>query len=489
MSVHRKRLRLVGAVLSYGLLVTMGALLYDGYSSGDDTFIYMRYVGNALAGKGFTFNPGETSFGVTSPLWSFLMAGIAFMFGNSILVWKVTSAVLLGLKASALIWFLTRFNLGVWGTVILASVGTLEPHSFRWGATGMENSLAGLALVLAATTYYGFAVQPNKVLAVTLGVLLGVLPFARPEFVVLSGVLWTCLLFIGVRELSVASAAMVSTVSLMTLLTYRAFGALIPQTGVAKAIFLRQDLFYYGFSTSLKIVLSGSVGCLVLLIITRIYTKQMKALRMGVFATLLVAIVYLSFQNQLVSTRYASYLNVPIVLAAVITVAETVHARGKWRPLEALLLAMQIVVATAVLWFLFPVTRTNEAEEIRQIVKVVKERGHKGEDARVALTEVGAFGFYSNLYIVDLVGLTDKATLKWAQVNGPPKDISALEKLLVARGATYYIDTYAQELINGTQLDFVPVAEGRVRRANYTRGFVAPDIWRVYELTGRAAKE
>jgi arabinofuranosyltransferase len=485
---RRMRVRLFGAVLASGLLVTMGALLYDGDSSGDDSFIYMRYVANALGGKGFTFNPGETGFGVTGPLWSFLMAGIASLFGNSILVWKVTSAVLLGLKASALLWFLTRFNLGVWGTVILASVGTLEPHSFRWGATGMENSLAGLALVLAAITYYNFAVQPNKVLAVALGVLLGVMPFARPELVVLSVVLWTCLLFMGVRELSVASAATVLTVSLMAFLTYRAFGALVPQTAEAKAIFLRQDLPYYGFWTTLKIVLSGSLGCLILLIATRIYSKQMKALRMGVFATLLVAIVYLSYQNQLVSTRYASYLNVPIVLAAVIAVAETVQARGRWRTFEGLLLAMQAVAALAVLWFVFPVTRTNEAEEIRQIANVVKARTHEGQDARVALTEVGAFGFYSNLYIIDLVGLTDKATLKWAQVNGPPKDIAELERLLIFRGATYYIDSYAQELVNGRQLNFVPVAEGLVRRANYTRGFVGLDTWRVYQLTGRGAK-
>src|SRR5437016_6046423 len=120
------------------------ALLYGGASSGDDTFIYMRYVHDALAGHGYTFNPGEPSYGCTSSLWAFVMTPIAKLAGNNIWTWKIASSVLFGLRGSVLYLFLSRFRINIVWALFLTLAAVIEPHSFRWASSGMENSLAVL---------------------------------------------------------------------------------------------------------------------------------------------------------------------------------------------------------------------------------------------------------------------------------------------------------------------------------------------------------
>jgi len=60
------------AITFLSLFAILVSYFYCGPSHGDDTFIYMEYVDNALSGNGFVFNEGEKSYGVTSPLWTFL---------------------------------------------------------------------------------------------------------------------------------------------------------------------------------------------------------------------------------------------------------------------------------------------------------------------------------------------------------------------------------------------------------------------------------
>ena len=40
----------------------------------DDTFIHLRYAENLLQYGEFSFNPGEHTYGATSPLWIFGLA-------------------------------------------------------------------------------------------------------------------------------------------------------------------------------------------------------------------------------------------------------------------------------------------------------------------------------------------------------------------------------------------------------------------------------
>ena len=91
--------RLCALALFVGVALT--CRWYGGSAAGDDTFIYLRYVGNALAGDGYTFNVGERSFGVTSPLWTWSMTLVAAAFGNALEVYRLASTLLLATAAVA----------------------------------------------------------------------------------------------------------------------------------------------------------------------------------------------------------------------------------------------------------------------------------------------------------------------------------------------------------------------------------------------------
>src|SRR5690606_13659072 len=163
--------------------------LYAGPSSGDDTLIYMRYVGNALAGHGFVFNIGEQSYGATSSLWMLVMTPIAWIAGNTVAAWKATGAVLLGLAVGVQHAALTRARFGGLAAVLLAALVIADPHLLRWGATGMENGLSAFLLVLTAAKLQTLMSDAKRDAAIHLGALCGLLPFARPELAVLSLVL------------------------------------------------------------------------------------------------------------------------------------------------------------------------------------------------------------------------------------------------------------------------------------------------------------
>src|SRR5258708_6202438 len=161
-------------------------LLYGGASSGDDTFIYMRYVHNALAGHGFTFNPGEPSYGCTSALWAFVMTPIAKLTGNNIWTWKIASSVLFGLRGSVLYLFLSRFRISIAWTLFLTFAVIIEPLSFRWASSGMENSFAVLLLTGAGYLFWLCFQSASTLRVISLAIISCLLPFVRPEFAPIS---------------------------------------------------------------------------------------------------------------------------------------------------------------------------------------------------------------------------------------------------------------------------------------------------------------
>ncbi|MCC5875807.1 MAG: hypothetical protein JJU11_06275 [Candidatus Sumerlaeia bacterium] len=104
------------------------------------------------------------------------------------------------------------------------------------------------------------------------------------------------------------------------------------------------------------------------------------------------------------------------------------------------------------------------------------------EDDRVALTEVGVFGYYYGGYLIDLVGLVDPATVEWGKANGRPRQQSDLEALLRHRRATHYIQTFGNTPVTGETMDFVQLREWEVQRSNISGGAMISDTWRLYQL-------
>lgn len=460
------------------LAAGIAVMAYGGAVAGDDTFIYMRYVENALRGRGFTYNHGEPSYGVTSLLWTLLMTPVAALFGNVVATWKAATVVLSAARASLLLLLLRRVGAPRPWAAALVAVALLEPHTFRWSSSGMEGALALFALTAIAWLHCD--PRGGRARALVLGGAIGALPFVRPELGLFS-------LGVGVvawrdrpaeRAATVASAALTSALCLG--LAFFAMGSALPDTAAAKALFLHQASPTYGLFTCAKLLISGACGGLLLLLIRSRDRSSASSWRAVTIAAVGLAVAYLALRNQLVSTRYAVYLSAPIVLAAVLLVAEAL-GRGAVGQLVRGAIGLQIAASAAVLVFIFPVTRVSEIRDIRAFNDEIQ--GALPRDARVALSEIGIYGFYSGHYIIDLFGLTDPAVLGWGRRHGPPRTAPAREDLLLARGATHFIDAFAEELpLQGEHLRFTPIAEHLVVRDNFSAGKLVPSLWRLYRL-------
>jgi hypothetical protein len=163
---------------------TAGYLLRDYIT--DDTFIHLRFAQNLLELGEFSFNPGEQTYGATSPLW---VLGLAL-------------AMKIGLAPVAAAWFLGAFC-GL--ILILAADSIVERLTFaahwkvllmllvvsdvwflRWTFSGMETPLATALLVILLIPLVSVRTRgPMWHRYFAWGIGAGLAGLVRPEFLVM----------------------------------------------------------------------------------------------------------------------------------------------------------------------------------------------------------------------------------------------------------------------------------------------------------------
>jgi len=87
-----------GFVIIIPILLALYLSWINRYFYFDDTLIYVRYVKNFINGYGLVYNKGEYYNGLTSPLFTYLSVGIAYILNNVILAINFLSALFLVLS-------------------------------------------------------------------------------------------------------------------------------------------------------------------------------------------------------------------------------------------------------------------------------------------------------------------------------------------------------------------------------------------------------
>src|SRR5712671_5754588 len=141
--------RFLDALPALLLLAALMFPLRGGFT--DDGFIHVQYARNLMTRGEYSFNPGETSFGTTSPLWVMALAVVARPFGaGHALVTAGQTLSWLAALATVLVFHHLMLLLGASRrTAILGSVAfAADVWLVRWGALGMESSLAACMAAL-----------------------------------------------------------------------------------------------------------------------------------------------------------------------------------------------------------------------------------------------------------------------------------------------------------------------------------------------------
>lgn len=145
----------------------------------DDAYIYVKYIENLAQGSGYSFNPGETSFGVTSFLFTILGAAI-----KKVLPWldAVTVCLWIGMVSHGLLlWFAQRVVYRLtenYPVSLLAGfmLAFCRPIYFT-APSGLET----LLFLSAASAIFYYGLRTIRINLVVLGVGGALLYLSRPE--------------------------------------------------------------------------------------------------------------------------------------------------------------------------------------------------------------------------------------------------------------------------------------------------------------------
>jgi arabinofuranosyltransferase len=398
----------------------------------DDGYVTFRYARNLAKGLGLVFNPGERVLGTTSPLFTFLLAAGARLFGSQYIE---QLALTIGVLASlASIYFSER-------ALTVAEV----PEEVKWtflsvlcflgsfvtnATSGMETPLV---LFLMSLSLY-FYVQ-NRLLA--LSVTGGLLFLSRID----TGI-W--LLALGIAVLSAPKRCrpfelvrpflvFLATVGAWLCFTWSYFGSVIPQSVVGKAVshaaFVLPDrnyilTFLSAFVPALRFGVWGfllvAVVFLILLPPTVDFFKKYPALRPMVFFFLLYVALFLASHAPLFSwyvmpPKWAFYL---------------LAIYGLWFYASRLvsffglpLATLRIIPALGVAIFILGIVEVKRDVAAKIDYPSIAISDYVERNLRpggsIFLEHIGLIGYKTDRYIFDYMGLVTPETTRLRKAYGP----------------------------------------------------------------------
>ena len=229
-----KRL-LVFALPVIVLLFYLRASSHFDYTT-DDAYIYLQFANNFIQGKGISFNAGEPTYGITSPLWLFVISLGGWLGVDLFLAAKAIDLVIA--SCAILVFYFVAFE--VIRDMIVSMLATfafsLHIGLLRWAGSGMETSLSVL-LVLAV---FLFCLRNEYLLSIVFAALL---TLTRPEACILVGFLLYDIYINShdkqrARKLIIRVTAVYAALLAPWLIyAYVTFGTVIPNTALAKSRF------------------------------------------------------------------------------------------------------------------------------------------------------------------------------------------------------------------------------------------------------------
>ncbi len=223
----QKRLLVFG--LAAIILIFYGASITHFYYTPDETYIYLQYARNIAHGEGFSFNPHEPAYGVTSPLWTLLLACENFF---SIDVVLGTKALDLFIASLGLIVFFLLAN-EILRHRILALLATLafsmNVSFLQWSSSGLETSLAVFFVLLAAW----YCMRNEYIIG---SIIAGLLALVRPEAILFIFIIIADIFFNTVERRRVIKTIGFSLLAFCVVIipwyifALRTFGTIIPNS-------------------------------------------------------------------------------------------------------------------------------------------------------------------------------------------------------------------------------------------------------------------
>jgi hypothetical protein len=381
----------------------------------DDSWIYAVFARNIATGHGYAFNAGEHVAGATGPLYAFVLALLYFIFRDVVLPAKLLGIACLA--ASSMLMYLAARSLDPQSRVKPILVGLLVgiSPSLLWSSvSGMEIPLYLLLVSLgiyfyvrkrwtAAAAFWatGVWVRPDGILLALAAVLLG--PPRR------------------LRSLAAPLLTVVSILSAFFAFHYLLGGSLFPNSVLVKTHLGRNpvgpvwemvrewaplwglSMRRWDFSTHAILLLPAIVAGALLL---RQRFPALGAYALGLPLALGAA--------GAPAGSHGRYLmpTIPFALLLAVTGLEHVSRRLRWGRPDRVLIMVSVVCLGWQAYNLDRMGRTygQNVENINHMQRLLagRLRDTVAPGDTIAVNDVGAIGYFSGCYVVDLVGLVSR---------------------------------------------------------------------------------
>ena len=459
---------LFGAVAIALSALWFGAIFgLSGYAI-DDTYIHLQFAENLSQGLGFRFHPDEPPvYGCTSPAWVALLALGRWMGWEGLGLARLLSS-LFGMAGVWLVawlgWAHVRRPWGLLAGVLLA----INPWWVRWSASGMEAVFAA-DLFLAAWALV-VVLRPGWARALALGGLCGAAVVVRPELAMLAWVVWLGGGFVrkdfgtGRRDpaLWTLPACWLAVVVGWAVFCYFHFGSILPTAVSAKADETGYGPYLAGALPRLALTWGVSDGFLIALAAVGFLLRRPLALSrtarpLPLFALLwpLAVLGFLLAGRGPVQTRYLLLAWPALLVVATRGLGQALEAcrAGRWgsvwtvrrrRLAVALCLGLPVGQAVAAGWGLvYPHMRTVTANlsVYREVADYL--RRETPAEARIAVHEIGVFGYYGGRRLFDLGGLISPE-VNHRPTRGQDEGLTVAPEFLLAHGVTHYLDPHGR---------------------------------------------
>jgi hypothetical protein len=464
------------------LLVVMMWPLRHGFT--DDGFIHVQYARNIMLRGEYSFNPGEVSFGTTSPLWVMALAAAGKLGAGPDGLVRVSRVFSwLAALATLLVVWRALFVLGASRRIVL--LGTLafaaDAWFVRWSALGMESSAAAwtAALVMLAS----FGAYGSRAGAARFGAAAAVAALIRPEMYLAIPVFLAAAITLRPRPRATTLWVAVAVAAAL-LVPWLAFarlhiGSFLPNTAGAKSGGIVHDpvVFLRGFVPLAKILLSTqAIALLALLVDLAVSRRRAVAwrpeLRFSMLWIVALPLAYVVADIQVLS-RYVLLIT-PMICVAGWCAVENVTARFESRRAlfavtTAALVALCINIAFYIRVVLPPSVIFSQDLQTRMMGLARYLHDNSMPDVVVAAADIGYLAYYSERRVLDLGGLVEPEMARLREAHdyeeivdeGLYFDVAGYPRVDYLVDRDHEADRFVGKVVNG--YGFVPVYSTVVR--------------------------
>ncbi len=376
----------------------------------DDAFIAFRYAENIVAGDGPVFNVGERVEGYTSFLWMILLA-LGRLSGADIVIFSKVLGLAFAVGNIILLANAHRFiraidsGVSVIATLLLGSTGIF----LAWGVSGMEVTLFTFLISLSLLYYISITDSDDYRKFSILGVLCGIMSLARPEGLLVTGIL---ILYQSYRSIKKGNYPVAYLVVFFLIIylpyfwwRYNYYGFLLPNTFYAKVGWNIDQVI-----RGLRYLVRFGIPSLMILLpmidpigISAWFKKYGKLTILPLVAAVYSIYIISVGGDSMPAFRFFT----PIMPIFCILSAMTIMLIDNKRIVT--LMVLGAIVYSIVLLNSPHITPHIEGNRTAEYGKEVGQwlAENIPADAVIATNTAGSVSYYSRLRVIDMLGLTD----------------------------------------------------------------------------------